>query len=237
MRTTDARYGYALYTTTVPPWLAPTITLGGMRDLAHVYLGRALRQTCGRGTEVDSVVCQPANGTSPPRACPSGWTPHDGGFWANLDPCNECPHDHANATVDLCAAKCNHTVGCEAFEVYNGPDDAASCFIFVGGLKPPFISNPDCFTCVKPSKKFTAAPQQGDGATLPLYKREHSPVSTTSDRVTSRVHGGSGGGDDGVQLDILVENFGRVTGGLVGTELSFRGISRSGSTHPTDPTS
>jgi len=85
-----------------------------------------------------------------PRACPSGWTPHDGGFWANLDPCNECPHDHVNDTSDLCAAKCTHTIGCEAFEVYNGPDDAASCFIFVGGLKPPFTANPDCLTCVKP---------------------------------------------------------------------------------------
>lgn len=102
----------------------------------------------------------------PPRVCPPGWQSHAGGYWANLDPCNACPHDYKNATAELCAAKCNSAAGCVAFEVYEGPSDPSgpSCFLFVGGLKPPFTPNTDCLTCVKPT---SATPN-----------REASPVST-----------------------------------------------------------
>lgn len=201
-------YGYALYSTIIPPWTPPDVSIGGMRDRALVFVDQTLRQLCERGSSVDAVVCLPTNNT-PARQCPLGWQQHEGGFWTNLDPCNDCPHDHQNATAALCAIKCNSTRDCVAFEVYVGPSDADSCFLFVGGLKLPFTSNPDCLTCVKPSTTTSSTRwQDGDGSAR--GSGSHVDVHETN----------------GTPLDILVENLGRVTGGVLGSDLSFRGISR-----------
>ena len=191
-------YGYALYSSRIPPWLqGRAVTLGGMRDLANVYVDRELQQTCARGTTaVDEVVCHPVKpdvGT-----CPSGFTKHVAGYWANLEPCNACPHDGQNATGSLCGAKCEKTMGCKGFEVYAGPDGSPACFIFVGELAPPFTANAGCLTCV-------------------------SLIHATAEEAAAEV----GDTDSrGAELDILVENFGRVTGNPVGMDRTFRGISR-----------
>ena len=42
-------------------------------------------------------------------------------------------------------AKCTHTAGCVAFEVFM----EQSCYIFVGGMTPPFTAAKGAVTCVK----------------------------------------------------------------------------------------
>jgi hypothetical protein len=135
---------------------------------------------------------------TPPRVCPPGFTNHAAGYWANLEPCNACPHDGQNATGSLCGAKCEKTMGCKGFEVYAGPGGSPACFIFVGELAPPFTANAGCLTCV-------------------------SLIHATAEEAAAEV----GDTDSrGAELDILVENFGRVTGNPVGMDRTFRGISR-----------
>jgi hypothetical protein len=128
-------------------------------SITEQYAVRDLWQRASLGTATGSLTLDvPAHGVRflrlaplAPVACPAGWAPHAGGFWANLDPCNDCPHDHQNGTAARCAAKCTATPTCAAFEVYTGPDDpgGGACFLFVGGLKPPFTANADCLTCTK----------------------------------------------------------------------------------------
>ena len=52
-----------------------------------------------------------------------------------------------NATVPLCAKKCDALPDCLAFEVYDAPTPA--CYVFKDTLAAPFKANPDCITCVK----------------------------------------------------------------------------------------
>ena len=86
----------------------------------------------------------------PPPPCPKPFKPHAGGYWKNTDPCphndwSHCKEDSQNHTLALCGAKCTHTAGCVAFEVFMGQ----SCYIFVGGMTPPFTAAKGAVTCVK----------------------------------------------------------------------------------------
>jgi len=92
----------------------------------------------------------------PPPACPAGYSPHPGGFWRNTDPCpnnnfNNCTEDRANATVAKCAAKCDASTGCAAFELFilDVPSSEAACYIFLDRLEQPFTANADSLTCIK----------------------------------------------------------------------------------------
>ena len=89
---------------------------------------------------------------SPPQVCPSGFSPHAPGLWSNPEPCGHYPapancttQDLQNNTVPLCAHKCTSTAKCVGFELFGH----TSCWIFVGELQLPFISNDEAFTCVR----------------------------------------------------------------------------------------
>ena len=203
-------YGYALYSTRIPSWLPQTvgsIEIAGMRDRASIYLGKQLKQVCTRGGAVDTVNCASAPTPTPHKnmSCPTGFAAHAAGFWANLSPCNACPHDTENNTVALCGAKCEKTPDCKAFEVYTGPDSGAACFIFVGELHPPFTPNEDCFACVS-----SIASSDAHLADATAHSSDSLDASEAA----------------GVSLDILVENLGRVTGNPIGMDFTFRGIKR-----------
>jgi hypothetical protein len=115
---------------------------------------------------------------TPPRVCPPGFTNHAAGYWANLEPCNACPHDGQNATGSLCGAKCEKTMGCKGFEVYAGPDGPPACFIFVGELAPPFTANAGCLTCVKEAAAEGA--KEGRRLAEKADDEQERPMSTTS---------------------------------------------------------
>jgi galactosylceramidase len=94
--------------------------------------------------------------------CPGGWRTHANGYWKNLSPPSATGGDKANGTVAKCAAKCEATDGCQAFEIYDGPGggSAEACYLFLDELQPPFTANRDCITCCKVSaQSCLAAPE------------------------------------------------------------------------------
>ena len=85
----------------------------------------------------------------PPKLpCPDGWLPHEGGYWSNSYP-HDNHGDQQNATTPLCANKCEHTAGCVAFEVYDGPRYTPACYMFLGSMQLPFTANSGCTTCIR----------------------------------------------------------------------------------------
>ena len=89
---------------------------------------------------------------SPPQPCPAGFDSHAPGVWSNAWPCGypavppSCPgEDRANNTLPLCGRKCSTTAGCVGFELF----ESASCWLFLGALKPPFTPYPGCVACVR----------------------------------------------------------------------------------------
>ena len=90
---------------------------------------------------------------SPQPQCPSGYTTHEGGYWANTDPCNGtftgCREDHKDSSVEACAKKCTETSDCVAFDLYLGTTGTAACYIFHKVMAVPFVPVSACLTCVK----------------------------------------------------------------------------------------
>ena len=82
----------------------------------------------------------PAPPTPPGNFTPSGYKPHEGGYWKNGGMSHGTGHD-----ITTCAAECTAAkAGCVAFEV----SATEACYMFAttaGG----FIRNPDCKTFTK----------------------------------------------------------------------------------------
>jgi hypothetical protein len=117
-----------------------------------------------------------------PPNCPSEWVSHAPGTWSNpagadLSPCGghstTCHEDTENGTLVLCARKCEATLRCIGFEVYQ-PAPAA-CYVFLDTLAAPFTPNPDCVACIKPGTP-TPPPAPPPPTTLPPTPPNRGPT-------------------------------------------------------------
>lgn len=135
-----------------------------VRDIwAHADLGVSTTslvvQVPGHGVRLLRMrphTAEPPPPPAPPLACPSGYQPHVGGFWANTYPCPQkgtqpCHEDSVNATAPACAAKCSGAAGCVAFELFGDgvPWQPTACYIFLEAMQPPFQANAQSFTCTR----------------------------------------------------------------------------------------
>eukprot|EP00035_Acanthoeca_spectabilis_P026249 m.461917 g.461917 ORF g.461917 m.461917 type:complete len:545 (-) comp22452_c0_seq1:114-1748(-) len=94
-------------------------------------------------------ICE--NPEPTPAPCPAGYVNHASGYWQNTDPCNgsfvHCKEE-SPSSVALCAAKCNATTDCVAFNFYEVAGNTA-CYIYHDHTQSPFVPNANCMTCTK----------------------------------------------------------------------------------------